>query len=401
MSAPGVALPAAPAPPHAVSSAPLLASGAVGDAVSRPDFLALVLDLNLLAWAGAGDEARNGGEPADAAEGVGRRSQQGLALLKDAIDAVQVFVNAHGAMQHGNGLAVWAAGLGDCSLLFSSLTASASASLTGGASAARPAARGDSSTYAHFLEQDEAIVKGVQESIARFTSEFQKAGGVTTAPTGVVSAVAQALCHTNRLAPVHDPVAVDVNRSATAPSIAVPKPGAGGATDPRVRILVLSVSSDASAQYVPMMNSIFAAQKKGVTIDVLKILGADSVFLQQASHLTSGTYFRLRDPRGLLQTLLTMYLPSPSTRPFMNLPNQDEVDFRAACFCHRRIVDVGYVCSVCLSIFCSPRPSCFTCETSFPADTLARFRKQRAAMGAAEQEADDNAVSPQAGNGET
>jgi hypothetical protein len=116
MSAPGVALPAAPAPPHAVSSAPLLASGAVGDAVSRPDFLALVLDLNLLAWAGAGDEARNGGEPADAAEGVGRRSQQGLALLKDAIDAVQVFVNAHGAMQHGNGLAVWAAGLGDWSV---------------------------------------------------------------------------------------------------------------------------------------------------------------------------------------------------------------------------------------------------------------------------------------------
>jgi hypothetical protein len=109
-----------------------------------------------------------------------------------------------------------------------------------------------------------------------------------------------------------------------------------------------------------------------VTIDVLKILGADSVFLQQASHLTSGTYFRLRDPRGLLQTLLvssvhrhfcaagahsaqTMYLPSPSTRPFMNLPNQDEVDFRAACFCHRRIVDVGYVCSVCLSSACYRR----------------------------------------------
>lgn len=108
---------------------------------------------------------------------------------------------------------------------------------------------------------------------------------------------------------------------------------------------------------------------QGVTIDVLKILGADSVFLQQASHLTSGTYFRLTDPRALLQTLLvsrsstalraagadgpqTMYLPSPSTRPLMNLPNQDEVDFRAACFCHRRIVDVGYVCSVCLSSAC-------------------------------------------------
>lgn len=115
MSAPGVAVPAAPAPPHAISAAPLLASGAVGDAVSRPDFLALVLDLNLLAWVGAGEEARNGGErdgdPADAADAAERPSRAGLQLLKDAIDAVQVFVNAHGAMQHGNGLAVWAAGL--------------------------------------------------------------------------------------------------------------------------------------------------------------------------------------------------------------------------------------------------------------------------------------------------
>ena len=35
---------------------------------------------------------------------------------------------------------------------------------------------------------------------------------------------------------------------------------------------------------------------------------------------------------------------------------------RAACFCHRQLVDVGYVCSVCLSIFCKFNPVCTTCH---------------------------------------
>lgn len=44
---------------------------------------------------------------------------------------------------------------------------------------------------------------------------------------------------------------------------------------------------------------------QGVTVDVCKILrGEDSVFLQQACHLTKGIYFRLDDVEGLLQTLM-------------------------------------------------------------------------------------------------
>ncbi|KAG5457016.1 MAG: transcription factor Tfb4-domain-containing protein [Olpidium bornovanus] len=46
-------------------------------------------------------------------------------------------------------------------------------------------------------------------------------------------------------------------------------------------------------------------------------------------------------------------------------PSEDRVDFRAACFCHKRIVDVAHVCSVCLSIFCSFRAVCSTCRTKF------------------------------------
>ncbi|KAN0124321.1 Transcription factor Tfb4 domain containing protein [Russula decolorans] len=43
------------------------------------------------------------------------------------------------------------------------------------------------------------------------------------------------------------------------------------------------------------------------------------------------------------------FLPPPSLRHIIAVPRQDKVDFRAACFCHKNIVDIGFVCSICLS----------------------------------------------------
>ena len=43
------------------------------------------------------------------------------------------------------------------------------------------------------------------------------------------------------------------------------------------------------------------------------------------------------------------FLSPPSLRHIIAVPRQDKVDFRAACFCHKNIVDIGFVCSVCLS----------------------------------------------------
>jgi transcription initiation factor TFIIH subunit 3 len=44
------------------------------------------------------------------------------------------------------------------------------------------------------------------------------------------------------------------------------------------------------------------------------------------------------------------------------------VDYRASCFCHKAIIDTGYICSVCLSIFCKANmkaPQCLTCGAPF------------------------------------
>ena len=36
---------------------------------------------------------------------------------------------------------------------------------------------------------------------------------------------------------------------------------------------------------------------------------------------------------------------------------------QAVCFCHQKIVDQAYICSICLSIFCAPSDVCATCKT--------------------------------------
>jgi transcription initiation factor TFIIH subunit 3 len=114
------------------------------------------------------------------------------------------------------------------------------------------------------------------------------------------------------------------------------------------RILIISVSGDLANQYIPVMNSIFAAQRKKIPIDILKLAG-DTVLLQQASDATGGVYMKPERPEGLLQYLMMAFLPDATARNSLVIPSAGGVDFRAACFCHRKVVDIGYVCSVCLS----------------------------------------------------
>jgi len=119
------------------------------------------------------------------------------------------------------------------------------------------------------------------------------------------------------------------------------------------RILVISVSGDLAHQYIPIMNTTFAAQRLRIPIDICKLAG-DTVFLQQAAYTTKGIYIPVENPRGLLQYLMMAFLPDQMSRKDLVPPTQEVVDFRAACFCHRKVVDVGFVCSICLSSMYPP-----------------------------------------------
>ncbi|POI34673.1 hypothetical protein CIB84_001576 [Bambusicola thoracicus] len=85
----------------------------------------------------------------------------------------------------------------------------------------------------------------------------------------------------------------------------------------------------------------------------------------QACDITGGIYLKVPHLPSLLQYLLWVFLPDQEQRSQLVLPPPVHVDYRAACFCHRNLIEIGYVCSVCLSIFCNFSPICSTCETAF------------------------------------
>ncbi|VDD81911.1 unnamed protein product [Mesocestoides corti] len=134
------------------------------------------------------------------------------------------------------------------------------------------------------------------------------------------------------------------------------------------RILVVRAAEDTAAQYLALMNAVFTAQKLRVPIDACIIppttmshntddpLRQSSTTLQEASHsslfqqaadLTGGIYLRVPRPAGLLQYLISVFLPRSGLRSQLILPDSRSastgVDFRAACFCHRKLVDLAYL----------------------------------------------------------
>ncbi|KAN0114001.1 transcription factor Tfb4 [Russula decolorans] len=261
---------------------------------------------------------------------------------------VLTFLNSHIASKHENTLAVFGALPGKSSMLYSSLDANS------GNDDGPPA---DANSYRPFKVVDSIVTNNIQKELDLIE------GLAEEPPVALVGALTKALCFVNRLA--HPPPGSLVDE-------------ATASADPR--ILILSVSPDLSASYIPVMNSIFSAQKLKVTIDVCKVFGEETVFLQQAAHLTGGSYIYLERRDALLQYLMMSFLPPPSLRHIIAVPRQDKVDFRAACFCHKNIVDIGFVCSVCLSIFCSPVPVCSTCRTKFPMKTLQRLNASRPSL---------------------
>lgn len=137
------------------------------------------------------------------------------------------------------------------------------------------------------------------------------------------------------------------------------------------RVLVLSCSMQVgcfSSQYMNLMNAFFAAQKISVSIDGCVYMKDDfksGSILEQGCSLTGGHFLNVPQISRTLECLLSIFLPDESLRESLLLPDKRQATHRAACFCHRNIIDIGYVCSVCLSIFCTFSPICSTCHTHF------------------------------------
>ena len=228
--------------------------------------------------------------------------------------------------------------------------------------------------YRPFRVVEEQVTRKLRELMESTRGEDIR----STTSTLMAGALTMALSHINRRSIAWAEAQggnpdLDTAAAAAADAPPPPPPGSSSARNAagdyeglQSRILIVSVSSstDAAHQYIPIMNSIFACQRLRIPIDVCKLSG-DAVFLQQASDATRGVYMALSEPRGLLQYLMMAFLPDQRSRGHLIQPTRVDVDFRAACFCHRRVVDIGFVCSICLSIFCQPPENgdCLTCGT--------------------------------------
>jgi transcription initiation factor TFIIH subunit 3 len=302
------------------------------DAAPPPSLLAIVLDTNPHAWAHLSSSLS----------------------LSAALANILVFVNAHLASGNANEVAVIASHSHKATFLYPTPTPPQAEARNGSS----PQAAENPNKYRAFALVESAIL----HNFAKLLDETKESHLAATPTTLIGGAMSLALAYISKSAILHAPTAA----SAESMSLAALADSENSHVD-RIqltsRILIVSVSGDLANQYIPVMNSIFAAQRKKIPIDILKLAG-DTVLLQQASDATGGVYMKPDRPEGLLQYLMMAFLPDATARASLVIPSAGGVDFRAACFCHRKVVDIGFVCSVCLSIFCNPNlPDnlCLTC----------------------------------------
>lgn len=242
--------------------------------------------------------------------------------------------------------------------------------------------------YAQFAQIESSILSSLRELMTSTTES-----DLSTTTAQISGALTLALHHINKTSMLL--TAADGTQSAAAArggsaggaNAAGLASSAGSLQGLHARIVVISVSESSPAQYIPTMNAVFAASHAGIPIDILSLHGT-ATFLQQASYITRGTFLEASNPQGLLTYLMFGFASSIDTRQTVTTttkgsgqagtraaidgasgleqlisPSTASVDFRAACFCHRKVIDTGFVCSICLSIFCEVPESaeCLTC----------------------------------------
>ena len=371
-----------------------------------PSLCTIIIDTNPRAWAALTD----------------------VLPISKAIANILVFVNAHLAFSNSNQVAILAAHTNRAIWLYPrppkpahSQDVDMQDSGNGSSNAASSANK-----YPQFAQIENSLLTALRTLVHDTSSS-----DLSSTTTQISGALTLALAHINRTAlsltasPTAAHAATTTGTGMTAGTAVGPNSAAststsgGGLAGLHARILILSVSDSSPAQYIPTMNAVFAAAHARIAIDTLSLRGS-ATFLEQASFITRGTFVRATEPRGLLQYLMLGFGSgtAPSTTPaggadsgkgsaksktataaggaataaaagksrtgklglgasvadLLVTPSADAVDFRAACFCHRNVVDTGFVCSICLSIFCEVPEGgeCLTCGTKLALGTYGK-----------------------------
>jgi transcription initiation factor TFIIH subunit 3 len=314
--------------------------------------------------------------------------------ISKAVASILVFVNAHLALNNANQVAILASHTNRAVWLYPSAPKLPAASHGEDVEMTDADGQKNGTTVSHSANkypQFAAIEASLLTSL-RALVDGTTVTDLTPTTTLMSGAMTMALAYINKTAISFS--AGEVTSSGPAgPSTGTAAGGLGGL---HARILIVSVSDSEPGQYISTMNAVFAAAHARISIDTLALHGG-AAFLQQASFITRGTFIRARNPQGLLTYLMFGFAggsgaassagtsappegkgkghpgaggksrlgPNASVADLLVTPSADVVDFRAACFCHRKVVDMGFVCSICLSIFCEVPDDgeCLTCGT--------------------------------------
>ncbi|KAI9146336.1 TFIIH subunit Tfb4/p34 [Paraphysoderma sedebokerense] len=286
-------------------------------------------------------------------------SSEAIQLFSQVLEHLIIFINSYLALNHDNQLAVLASHIKKSHYLYPSINSNQRPQNSSVESTETPNGEdtptstfstANANKYQQFFSVDNEMINNLKELMSSTDGlameEYQNKGSPISATLSLALLYIQRVLRQDELGLI--------------------KP----------RILVISASNDSPIHYIPTMNCIFSAQKAMIPIDVCNLGKLDTIFLQQAAHLTDGVYLKIPRIEGLLEYLMFAFLPDRYTRQFLCLPTLDQVDFRAACFCHKKIIDIGYVCSICLSIFCEWSEVCSTCKTKFSFGPLSRGQKR-------------------------
>ncbi|KAK6203413.1 TFIIH subunit Tfb4/p34 [Scheffersomyces amazonensis] len=331
--------------------------------------------------------------------------------INELVKAVLVFLNAHLSLNNSNQVAFIASSLNGSKFLYPNperdydkTQISSNVEDVDSNTDSEPSFV-NKGMYRQFRLVDEAVAEELNKYIHDISSNIDLKKQNAT----LSGALSMALCYTNRMLTLDQSITTTTasainsttnatmadsnNSSTTTTSTSI--------TSMKSRILIISASDEDDVKYIPIMNSIFAAQKMKLSIDIVKLGHQDSSYLQQASDATNGIYLHIIDPRGIIQFLTTAFFIEPSIRQYIILPTNSNVNYRASCFITGKSVDLGYVCSVCLCIMSiiPETKMCPACRSEFDPRILAQLTQTPEVISKKKRKLDAKGIENGNGNG--
>lgn len=302
-----------------------------------------------------------------------------IALI-DIVKSLLVFLNGHLSLNNNNQVAFIASTPYKVSFMYPNPHAKDSPSEETDTTDEQPTLLGKG-MYTQFRKVDNTILQEFNSCLEEMAkSDLQQASSKLS------TALSLALSYTNRVMQLDQTISTTTASaisSATNISNKESNTANGGTNNTgyqssktKSRILIVTPNDNDDIKYIPLMNGIFAAQKMKVPIDVAKLGVQNSSYLQQAADITNGVYLHIENPQGIIQVLSTAYFIEPSIRPSLILPTNSNINDRASCFITGKLVEIGYVCSVCLCVMSIIPASlkCPTCNCQFDPQLINRLK---------------------------